>query len=183
MIRRKGFTLVELLIVLVVIAALIATISPLALNAIRRSRATQVAHNIRALASGIENAAYLNGTFAFYFEDLDKNVQFISGPTPVPNNPNPMDHAIWLEHIGRDIDGTSYPVIYKIENGEVDVVIGAIANVNIAAVMAILPGATDQAPFDEDDEVLIPVGDYIPVLGIDVEEFPNVWYSFSFNIY
>lgn len=181
MIRRKGFTLVELLIVLAVIAALIATISPLALNAIRRSRATQVAHNIRALSNALENAAYLNGFFTSNVGGVDRI--FISGPNPVPDNPNPIDHAIWLEHIGRDIDGTSYAVIYKVESGEVEVVIGAIVNVNTASVISILPNATDQAPFDEEDDVLIPDGDYIPVLGIEIDDFPNIWYTFSFNVY
>ncbi len=49
--RKRGFSLVELLIVLAVIAALIATITPVALNAIRKAQATKVAQNIKTLAS------------------------------------------------------------------------------------------------------------------------------------
>ena len=59
--RKRGFSLVELLIVLAVIAALIATITPVALNAIRKSQATKVAQNIKTLASSIENKAYVDG--------------------------------------------------------------------------------------------------------------------------
>ena len=59
--RKRGFSLVELLIVLAVIAALIATITPVALNAIRKSKATQVAQNLKTLASSIENKAYVDG--------------------------------------------------------------------------------------------------------------------------
>lgn len=58
--RRKGFSLVELLIVLAVIAALIATITPVALNAIKKAKATQVAQNLKTLASAFENAAYVD---------------------------------------------------------------------------------------------------------------------------
>lgn len=49
----RGFTLVELLIVLAVIAALLAIATPIALNAVAQAKATQVAatfRNIRAAA-------------------------------------------------------------------------------------------------------------------------------------
>jgi len=59
--RKKGFSLVELLIVLAVMAALIATITPVALNAIQKSKATQVAQNLKTLASAFENKAYVDG--------------------------------------------------------------------------------------------------------------------------
>ena len=62
--RKRGFSLVELLIVLAVIAALIATITPVALNAIRKAKATQVAQNLKTLASAIENKAYVEGVEA-----------------------------------------------------------------------------------------------------------------------
>jgi len=63
--RKKGFSLVELLIVLAVMAALIATITPVALNAIKKSKATQVAQNLKTLASAIENKGYVDGTNVF----------------------------------------------------------------------------------------------------------------------
>ncbi len=62
--RKKGFSLVELLIVLAVMAALIATITPVALNAIKKSKATQVAQNLKTLASSIENKLYVDGSSA-----------------------------------------------------------------------------------------------------------------------
>jgi len=59
--RKRGFSLVELLIVLAVIAALVATITPVAMNAIKKSKATQVAQNLKTLATALENSAYVNG--------------------------------------------------------------------------------------------------------------------------
>ncbi|OAA18618.1 type II secretion system protein, partial [Kosmotoga sp. DU53] len=59
--RKRGFSLVELLIVLAVIAALIATITPVALNAIKKAQATKVAQNLKTLASSFENKAYVDG--------------------------------------------------------------------------------------------------------------------------
>ncbi|MGC9772275.1 type II secretion system protein [Fervidobacterium islandicum] len=52
---RKGFTLIELLIVLAVIAALMAVATPLAVNAVRNARATNVASNFRNIKTAIEN--------------------------------------------------------------------------------------------------------------------------------
>jgi general secretion pathway protein G len=59
--RNRGFSLVELLIVLAVIAALISTITPVAMNAIKKAKATQVAQNLRTLSNAIQTAAFLNG--------------------------------------------------------------------------------------------------------------------------
>ena len=85
--RKRGFSLVELLIVLAVIAALIATITPVALNAIRKSQATKVAQNMKTLASAFENAVYVNGK------------------------------APSLAEIGRDIDTSKYGISYTESNG------------------------------------------------------------------
>jgi type IV pilus assembly protein PilA len=54
-IMRKGFTLVELLIVLAVIAALTAVATPLALNAVQNAKASQVAQNFRNIKTAFEN--------------------------------------------------------------------------------------------------------------------------------
>ncbi len=86
--RKKGFSLVELLIVLAVMAALIATITPVALNAIRKSQATKVGQNIKTLASAFENALYVNG-----------------------------DAPDSISSLGRDIDSSKYGVYYTVTNG------------------------------------------------------------------
>jgi len=82
--RKRGFSLVELLIVLAVIAALIATITPVAMNAIRKSQATKVVQNMKTLASSFESYVYVNG----------------KAPTK-------------LTDIGRDIDPAKYGIVYN----------------------------------------------------------------------
>jgi general secretion pathway protein G len=59
--RKNGFSLVELLIVLAVIAALIAVVTPIALNAIAKAKATQVAENLKVIGGAIENSIYVDG--------------------------------------------------------------------------------------------------------------------------
>jgi type IV pilus assembly protein PilA len=56
--RKEGFTLVELLIVMAVIAALMGALVPVALNAIKHANATRVAENLRSIQSAVQNYAY-----------------------------------------------------------------------------------------------------------------------------
>lgn len=55
---KKGFALVELLIVLAVIAALMAVATPMALNAVKQAKASQVAQNLQNIMTAEEN--YVN---------------------------------------------------------------------------------------------------------------------------
>ena len=101
--RKKGFSLVELLIVLAVMAALIATITPVALNAIKKSKATQVAQNLKTLASAIENAAYVNG--------VDEN------GIKEPNGIGHFTEEDDIKLLARDINVDHYGIAYKIYTG------------------------------------------------------------------
>lgn len=103
--RKRGFSLVELLIVLAVIAALIATITPVALNAIKKAKATQVAQNLKTLASSLENLAYVNG--------FNTNGEIIANDKT----------SVALVDLGRDIDTNKYIVDYINSDGDVTAVV------------------------------------------------------------
>ncbi|BBJ28264.1 type II secretion system protein [Athalassotoga saccharophila] len=60
--RREGFTLVELLIVMAVIAALMGALVPVALSAIRHANATRVAENLQSLVTQVQQYAYSEHT-------------------------------------------------------------------------------------------------------------------------
>jgi len=105
--RKKGFSLVELLIVLAVMAALIATITPVALNAIRKAKATQVAQNLKTLASAFENMLYVDGTSNITTDvselarDVDENykIAYESNTTG--------EYTVTVYYKGGDVDPSS----------------------------------------------------------------------------
>ena len=153
--RKKGFSLVELLIVLAVMAALIATITPVALNAIKKSKATQVAQNLKTLASALENAAYVNGIAAG----------------------GAINTVSELSNLGRDIDDTKYSVAYAQTGGSFTAVIyyiGADADINV--VDDILPLATSSATK--------PTGTYSTTLGsASYTSTDSIYYQITFTVY
>ncbi|AKI96529.1 type II secretion system protein [Kosmotoga pacifica] len=111
--RKDGFSLVELLIVLAVMAALIATITPVALNAIRKAKATQVAQNLKTLASAFENKVYVDG----------------SAPST-------------LDSLARDINTSNYGLAYTESNGTYTVVVFTNEDVTLSQVQNVLADAS-----------------------------------------
>ena len=60
--RKEGFTLVELLIVMAVIAALMGALVPVAMNAIRRANATRIVENMRTALTAAQQEFYSEHT-------------------------------------------------------------------------------------------------------------------------
>jgi len=58
--KREGFTLVELLIVMAVIAALMGALVPVAISAIQHANATRIAENLQSLVTQVQQYAYSN---------------------------------------------------------------------------------------------------------------------------
>ena len=160
--RKRGFSLVELLIVLAVIAALIATITPVALNAIRKSQATKVAQNIKTLAAAIENAAYVNGVTD------DHEIK--------RNNVNAFTATTDIEFLGRDIDETAYGVWYEWDatKKEFKVAVFTTETVDDETAASVLDGLTKTS---------INSGSYTHRLGIDTVSDNVLVYTFTFDVY
>jgi general secretion pathway protein G len=72
--RRNGFSLVELLIVLAVIAALIAVVTPIGINAMRKSQAVSVAKDLMTLSKAFAGKIYLDGELPQTINELGRNV-------------------------------------------------------------------------------------------------------------
>jgi len=157
--RNRGFSLVELLIVLAVIAALIATITPVALNAIRKAKATQVAQNLKTLASALENAAYVNGTVT-------------SGAIS-----NASGSAIAIGDLGRDIQASSYGIYYAQTSGSFTAVIYYVSgDANYDQVQSVLNQASETRT--------IPNGSFTDTDGAPIPaDNAGIFYQITFDVY
>ncbi len=71
---RNGFSLVELLIVLAVVAMLISVITPLGINAIRKSRAIAISKDLKALSKTFVNKIYLDNEVPRELKELGRDV-------------------------------------------------------------------------------------------------------------
>ncbi len=158
--RKRGFSLVELLIVLAVIAALIATITPVALNAIQKAKATQVAQNLKTLASAFENKLYVDG----------------SAPTT-------------LADLGRDIDSKRYGFGYTATAGEYKVVVWGLEQIKEETLKSVLNDAAYDASLKPIDFAgIAPLAGFTPTAGLapsgtGVTNNGVAYYTFTFVVY
>jgi general secretion pathway protein G len=127
--RKEGFSLVELMIVLAVIAALISTITPIAMNAVRKAEALQVAMNFRVLALSMESSLILNRS--------------------VPDN---------INELGRDIDTDNYGIAYDEDKGTYKIAVFTTDNVHFDTLHENLTAATNTTDVIPDGANYIPGG-------------------------
>ena len=166
--KKNGFTLIELLIVLAVIAALIATMTPLALNAIRRSQASKVAQNIKILANMLEVAAYVNGLTE------EGAIAGANGGT------------ITREEIARDISD-NYAIVHDSEDDKVTAMIVTTDRADFGQVQRLLP-AVKQGGWGDVQSRIVPHHDP-DFRFIDPQSFKEnyegqvIIYEFSFKVY
>ncbi|MDI3524371.1 MULTISPECIES: family 16 glycoside hydrolase [unclassified Kosmotoga] len=71
---KKGFSLIELLIVLAVIAAVASVMTTVAINAVRAARATKVAYNFRILSQSVTNKIYIDNEIPSTINELGENI-------------------------------------------------------------------------------------------------------------
>ena len=160
--RKRGFSLVELLIVLAVIAALIATITPVALNAIKKSQATKVAQNMKTLAAAIENAAYVNGYNA------------TTGKIYKNASKDPLE----ISDLGRDIDATKYSIKYSYTGTQFNVAVISGETVDLITAQDVVKGLAQYS----DTVVSSFIGSTLTdTLGTVTT--PTIVYTFTFDLY
>jgi len=162
--RKRGFSLVELLIVLAVIAALIATITPVALNAIRKAQATKVAQNIKTLAAAIENAAYVNG------------VEYDSGVKKIKSGSGATDFIDTITDLGRDIDDEKYGIKYQYDetSKEFKVAVFSSEEVDFATAQGVVSGLVNTLDSSYFSGTTVELG---------YTGTGNLYYTFEFDLY
>lgn len=160
--QKKAFSLVELLIVLMVIAALIATVTPIAMGASRKAKAIEIASNIKMLADTLEKLALTNGV------DSEGKINGVSV----------------LADIARDVKTSSYRIVYynsdPIRTYKAYVVYKD--NVLFESINKVLANSVTTSWSELKEEF----DEYAPVYYLDEDTFAEgelICYPFSFYIY
>jgi len=105
---KKGYTLVELLIVLAVIAALMAVATPMALNAVKQAKASQVAQNLQNIKTAVENYVSTERTLPTNPNDLVNKGYISTFPSDYkidfsPNNLNSGESTVTIIYLLGDV--------------------------------------------------------------------------------
>ncbi len=125
--RKKGFTLIELIAVLVIMAIIALIVTPLVMNIIRKARAAADRRSVDAYGRSVEiaMAGYLldNGEFPDSFEDIASQVEYSGGPITCNVVNITSDYSVHISECkvdGRDvkIDGDEW---YTYDNSAVAV--------------------------------------------------------------
>ena len=105
--RQRGFTIIELLIVVAIIGIIAVLAFPNLIAAIQRSRQSRSVADIRMISQGIES---YQTDHSFYPVVDNGTVSELTGPLEIYiRNFNHLDG--WGEPVFYDSDGTSYTVI------------------------------------------------------------------------
>jgi len=71
MVKRSGFTLIEMMIVLAIIAALAATLTPIGISALSQARASRVLSDLRAINMAAVSSYTMRGSVVDKNDNLD----------------------------------------------------------------------------------------------------------------
>ncbi|SHH52160.1 competence type IV pilus major pilin ComGC [Thermosipho atlanticus] len=124
---RKGFTLIELLIVLAIIASLMGIVTPVALNAVKKAKATQVAANFRNIKAALESYVNVEQNMPLSLNQL-KDAGYLN---TIPSG------FSYIYEDKFDVNGTAIATI-TYTAGDID--INLVAKVNPEVKTVILPG-------------------------------------------
>lgn len=127
--NKKGFSLIELMIVLIIISLLLATVTVFASSSLAKSRAINVATNLKNISTAMLNSIYIN------YE--------------VPEN---------INDLGRDIDLNKYGVAYLENENGYNVTVFFSGEVDFTMTKLILSSVSKTAPDDFESYEFVPEG-------------------------
>ena len=127
---KNGFSLIELLITLTIITALVAVVTPLALNAIRNAKATKASANLKTISNSIYNYLYVE-------------------------NELPTD----MYELVRDLNADKYGVAYKEnEDGTYEYIAFTSDNADLLTMHELLPNVSSSTPENEEEYIFLSNG-------------------------
>ena len=112
--KQKGFTLIELMVVVVILAVLAVVVLPNIMDRPDEARKVQAQQNIKAVASALQLYKLDNYTYPTTDQGLDA---LVSKPT---SEPEPRKWQEYLQSLPKDPWGRDYIYLSPGENGAFD---------------------------------------------------------------
>lgn len=114
-VQQSGFTLIEIMVVVVILGILAALIAPNVISRIDEAQVTKVKQDLRA----IESALKLYRLDNFRYPDTEQGLEALSTPPQDPNARWP--EGGYLDRVPRDPWDRPYVYLYPGNQGEFDV--------------------------------------------------------------
>jgi general secretion pathway protein G len=115
--RSGGFSLVEILVVLVIMGLLISIVAPTVLNRADEARVQKVQADFKA----IETALKIYRLDNFVYPTTEQGLEALVRPSPIDPQPRNFKKGGYLAEVPRDPWDRPYLYLSPGENGEVDI--------------------------------------------------------------
>jgi general secretion pathway protein G len=115
--HQKGFTLIEIMVVVVILAILASVIAPRIMDNPDKARVSKAKHDINALESALDVYRLDN----FVYPTTDQGLEsLVTQPTITPEPPN-WKQGGYIKRLQKDPWGNEYLYLNPGQNGEIDI--------------------------------------------------------------
>ncbi len=115
--RSRGFTLIEIMIVVAILAILAATVVPTILDRPNDARVVKAKQDIRAIEAALDLYKLDN----FDYPTTDQGLEALVAPPTTPPEPKSWKASGYLKNLPKDPWGNEYQFLSPGENGVVDI--------------------------------------------------------------
>lgn len=115
--RSRGFTLIEIMIVVAILAILAATVVPTILDRPDEARLVKAKQDIRAIEAALDLYKLDN----FDYPTTDQGLEALVSPPSTPPEPKNWKASGYLKNLPKDPWGNEYQFLSPGENGVVDI--------------------------------------------------------------
>ena len=115
--HMRGFTLIEIMIVVAILAILAATVVPMILDRPDEARVVKAKQDIRAIEAALDLYKLDN----FDYPTTDQGLEALVSPPTTPPEPKKWKEGGYLKNLPKDPWGNDYQYLSPGENGVIDI--------------------------------------------------------------